>query len=190
MRFTRAVHPQPGSSQQTLGTHVEAGLCVPAHRQPDQIRHRAAAHQQAAGPDRHPHQSGHPANHLLLDQRCGVIESPYVRVHASGQHLRQYALRSPIAHDPAPETGMRIPDSVRQHVPQEALISRHGPFARARDRLLLDGLSCLRRESLPHGLLSSSLQMVEDSIDHPMAKRPERGPFRLICGIQGCLFSI
>ena len=150
--------------------HVEPGAGVPGHREADQVRDRAAAHQQPARLRREAEQLGHPAHHLPLHQRRSLVVPGEMRIHPRRQHVGQHRQRRPGAHDPAPEPGVNVAVGIGQDVLAELPVdlSRIGGPPRVGSSSAARGL---RRHRLPHRPLAHRFEVVHHVVHHAVAER-------------------
>ena len=184
VRLARRVEHQPlPAILQPLAAHIEAGLHIARDREGHQVRHRPAAHQQAARLRGKAEHLLRPVEHLPLDVDAHVLAAAHVRVETGRQHLGQHPQRGAVPHHPAPEARMHVAHRIRQDVGAKILVDRLRRLALQRQRLLQVSLH-LRRHRLPDLPLPHGFQPGQHVIHHAMPQAAHRLP---ILGVE-CLF--
>ncbi len=128
--------------------HVDAGLGVARHGQPDDVRHRAAADQRAAGGGGKAQHLLAPVDHLLVQQRGGMVAAAEVGTLDRRQEIAERAGKVARPHVPGPEARMDVAHRIGHHLLRD-LADRRRRAARAiaarapsKNALTSAGISC------------------------------------------------
>ena len=167
---------------------VVATVGIPGDSERGEICHRGAAGQDSAGAFRVPHHLVDPADHLLLDPRRHVIDSPDIGVEDGSQKISQRAHHGAAAHVPGPETRVVGVQIVGQDIRLELVVhlGRGRRFGR-RWRFQAFETSC--RNGIPNGAFSGGLYVVQCIVDHAMGQVAHFIPVLRVQGFVVCLYS-
>ena len=158
--------------------HVESRADVPRHGQPDQVRHRAAAHQEPAGVRREPQHLRHPSDHLPLDHaratgrsRPGAGSSPTPACRPASPA----ACRSP---SPSPRSAGGCCRWDRAACARGTAGTTAAAVGRAARQRLVERGPGLGGHRAPHRPLAHLLEIVHHVVHHAVAERAERAASR------------
>ena len=112
----RVGHQRLRDGRDALGPDVDPGARIARHREADEVRHRAAAHQQAArlrpGSRRSPCTSRRTCASTWFGD---VVAAAHVRVEHGREEIADGRERRAVAHEPGPEARMGVAHRVGQH---------------------------------------------------------------------------
>jgi hypothetical protein len=173
VHLDRCVREQPlFRGRDALAPHVESCERITRDRQADEVGHRTAAHQQAARVRGESDDLLAPLHDLRLDVVRHVVAAADIRIDDRREKIGYRRERRAVAHEPRPETRVRVADRVRQHQFLEIGIGRFGAERLARCRALQacdDGV----RHRLPDRAFTDGLQVVEAVVDRAVGQNPE-----------------
>ena len=107
VNFCRGINGEwAGRCEHTLTPDVVTAIGIPGNSKRGEICHRSAAGQDSAGALRKPHHIVDPADHLLFNPGCNVIDSPDVGIQHGCQKISHRPHHCAAAHVPGPETRM------------------------------------------------------------------------------------
>ena len=177
MDLVRRVDRQPLlRAEHAEFAHVEPGARMTRDREPEHIRHRAAAHQHAARVTRESHQLGEPGDHLQFDELRRLVESGAMRVHPGGEHVGHHAERRAVPLNPAPEAGMPVSVRERKHVRDEIVVCALGGLRLSRERLGRYRVPNVLGHRLPGTSVPERLQEIEGVVHHAVSEGTEGLP--------------
>ncbi len=172
---------EPLAAPEPLAPHAGAQRRGARDEHADEVRHRGAGDEKAAGAVGKTEQLAHPLGDLPLHLDGNVIAAAEIGVEAGGQHLRQHADGIAAAMNPAHEARdarCRWHRAARAHELVMHVCQRGGLGGNlgAKTGAHIVG------DRLPDRALADVLDIVEDVIKHPVSIRAEARP---VGGIEG-----